>query len=244
MEVILKEDVEKLGEKHDIIKVKNGFGRNYLIPKRLAILANDSNRRILAEDIRVETYREQKRLSDVDTIIDVLKGAIVHVTAKVGENNKLFGSVTSQNIADAIKEQTKIELSKKIITIIEDVKSLGTYKAKIDIKKDFTFEITFEVLAEEGPEPVAEEKPKEPKEAKESKAEVKEKKAKEPAEADAKTEEKVKEAIEDTAAEEPTAITETAEASGQKEEPASEEAAKQESDEKGDGPREETSKED
>ena len=102
MEVILLEEIKKLGEKHSTVKVKNGYGRNYLIPQGLAIIANDTNTRIIANKLQVEENQMAKKLKDIDYIIEILQKEVLNISAKVGEENKLFGTVTTQNISDAI----------------------------------------------------------------------------------------------------------------------------------------------
>lgn len=155
MELILLQDVKKLGVKNDIVKVKNGYGRNHLIPKGFAIIANDTNRRTLVENIKVGDYREKKRLQDSDVIIDILKNTTITIKAKVGKEDKIFGSVTSADLAEAIQAQTKIELDKSAISIDEEVKHTGEHLSKIVISKEFTLEMKFEVISD-APEPVEE----------------------------------------------------------------------------------------
>ncbi|GIV34782.1 MAG: 50S ribosomal protein L9 [Chitinophagales bacterium] len=149
MEVVLLQDIENLGSQYQIVKVKPGYARNYLIPRGLALIANEGNRKMSAEKQKQAKRREEKLLSQLQSIVDQLKMNAVRVGAKVGTSGKIFGSVTTLQIAEAIKKQFGVTVDRKKITILEeDIKVLGTYKALVDLHKDVKVEIDFEVVAE------------------------------------------------------------------------------------------------
>jgi len=149
MEVILKQDVNNLGFTNDIVKVKDGYARNYLIPKGLAIIANDTNRKILAELLKQQAFKAEKIKNEALTIAKAVEGLSLRIPAKAGTSGKIFGSVNAVQIANAIKEAKNIEIDRKKIHLNEDsVKELGNYKAKIRLHKEVQFEIDFEVFAE------------------------------------------------------------------------------------------------
>ena len=148
MEVILLKDVDKLGAAHDLVTVKNGYGRNYLIPQGLALIANKKNRNVLNERKRIENIHFTRMLGAFKAIEEKLNGAIVKVGAKAGTSGKIFGSVTNIQIANAIKDQFSIEIDRKKITILEEVKNLGTYTAQANLHPEVQPKITFEVYAD------------------------------------------------------------------------------------------------
>ncbi|PKP54014.1 MAG: 50S ribosomal protein L9 [Bacteroidetes bacterium HGW-Bacteroidetes-1] len=149
MEVILKQDVNNLGFTHDIVTVKDGYARNYLIPKKLAIIANDTNRKVLTELLRQQSFKADRIKNEAATIAKALEGLNLRIVAKAGASGKIFGSVNAVQIANAIKEAKNIDIDRKKIHLNEDsVKELGNYKAKIKLHKEVQFEIDFEVYAE------------------------------------------------------------------------------------------------
>ena len=148
MEVILLQDVDKLGLKNDLVKVKPGYGRNYLIPQGLAMVANDSNRKLWDEFQKQAARREDKLMKELQTVIDKLKNNTVRVGAKAGTSEKLFGSITTLQVADAIKSQLGVSIDRKKIDLPEDVKTLGTYTANVHLHKDVDVELSIEVFAE------------------------------------------------------------------------------------------------
>lgn len=148
MEVILLKDLDKLGGKHDIIKVKDGYGRNFLIPQGLAMVANAGNRRQLDEILKQEDRRESKRLDEYKVIADQLKDVVLKIGAKAGTNGKIFGSVTNVQIAQALKEQKNIEIERKKIVLEDEVKNLGEYEVKLNLHKDVHTKVKFEVIEE------------------------------------------------------------------------------------------------
>ena len=149
MKVILKHDVDKLGYANEIVKVKNGYARNYLIPKGFAIMLTPSSEKEHAELVRQKSYKEEKIRKDSETLAKALENMVVKVGAKAGTSGKIFGSVNAIQIAEAIKEQFNYDIDrKKIVVDGESVKELGTYDAKINIYKDIKVDIKFEVFAE------------------------------------------------------------------------------------------------
>lgn len=148
MEVILIKDVDNLGATHEMVSVRPGYARNYLIPQKFAIEANGSNKKVLAEKQKVQNKREQILLAEIAKVTEVLKQSPVRVGAKIGTSGKIFGSVTPIQIARAIREQKKYEIDRRKITIIDDVKEAGVYKANVDFGKDHNVEIEFEVFSE------------------------------------------------------------------------------------------------
>ena len=148
MEIILKQDVSGLGYKNDLLTVKDGFGRNYLIPKDLAILATPSERKQLDELKKQQAFKEEKIVKEVEAIKTVLEGAEISIPQKVGESGKLFGSVTPLQASLAIKEQKQIEIDRKNITISETIKTIGTYPATIKLHKDLAFDVQLVITGE------------------------------------------------------------------------------------------------
>jgi len=149
MEVILKEDIQGLGYTNDLVSVKNGYGRNFLIPQGLAILATEPNKKVRAEDLKQKAYKEEKIRKEAETLLKALQDVTVKIGAKAGTSGKIFGSVNALQIAEALKAQFKFDIDrKKIIVDGESIKEVGTYKAKIKIHKEITAEINFEVIAE------------------------------------------------------------------------------------------------
>jgi large subunit ribosomal protein L9 len=148
MEVILKKDVNKLGYADDVVKVKPGYGMNYLIPKGLAILANESNKKSLAETQKQRSFKEQKLRESAEKTAAKLAETTVKVGAKAGESGKIFGSVTTVQLADALKK-AGYEVDRKNITINEEpIKTLGTYTAHVRIYRDIAADVNFEVIEE------------------------------------------------------------------------------------------------
>jgi large subunit ribosomal protein L9 len=148
MEVILKQDVKNLGEKDQIVKVKNGYALNYLIPRGFAILADESAKKVHAENLRQRAHKEAKLKEQATQLASTLSTLLVKVGAKAGENGKIFGSVTSLQIADAIKK-LGYDVDRKNISIEEEnIKQLGTYTAKIKLHREVFTDVKFEVIAE------------------------------------------------------------------------------------------------
>jgi large subunit ribosomal protein L9 len=148
MELILLRDIDKVGEKHTVVTVKDGYGRNFLIPKGYAVIANDSNRGKLDEIKAKEAAELQARVDEFRAIAEQLNGKTIKIGAKAGQSNKIFGSVTNVQIAGAIQEQLNIEIERRKILMPEEIKELGTYIAKLDLHPDVEASINFEVVAE------------------------------------------------------------------------------------------------
>ena len=148
MQVILIKDVDNLGSAHELVSVKPGYARNFLIPEKFAVEASSSNLKMLEERRKQLQKREEKLLAEIAKVTDVLKAAPVKIGAKLGVNGKIFGSVTSIQLARAIREQKGYEIDRRRINIIEDVKEAGTYNAQIDFGKENILELTFEVIGE------------------------------------------------------------------------------------------------
>jgi large subunit ribosomal protein L9 len=143
MDIILLDHIEKVGSKHEVVKVKDGYGRNYLIPQGLAIVANKAN---LA---RLEGMKKGVLLEQFNGFAAKMAAATLKITAKAGDSGRLFGSVTAQHIATALSEQLGIEADKRIIEMPEEVKELGTYSATIKFHPQVLAPVNFEVVAEE-----------------------------------------------------------------------------------------------
>ena len=148
MQVILIQDVNNLGGINELVSVKNGYARNYLIPKKLAVEASPANLKSLEERMKQLAKKEAKLLAEINSVIDVLKNGALTIGAKTGTSGKIFGSVTSVQIARAIREQKGYEIDRRRIHILDDVKELGTFKAKIDFGNGHETEVEFEVVAE------------------------------------------------------------------------------------------------
>ncbi len=148
MDIILLTDLEKVGEKHEIVSVKPGYARNYLIPKGLAIIANDTNRAKLDKIKEREAAEAAERIAEFQAVADKLEGQVLKIGAKTGTSGKIFGSVTSIQLANALKEQFDIEVDRKDVILPDEIKTLGTYQAKLDLHKDLDIKVDFEVIAE------------------------------------------------------------------------------------------------
>jgi large subunit ribosomal protein L9 len=148
MEVILLKDVDNLGDANAVVKVRDGYGRNYLIPQGLAVVANDGNRRMLQELKRQTGIKEAKMAAAIEKMVGQFKNTMIRVGAKVGQNEKIFGSVTNVQLAEAIKTQIGVAVDRKKITMDEEVKSLGQFKASIILSGEKKVEVNFEVVEE------------------------------------------------------------------------------------------------
>ena len=148
MEVILIQDVDNLGAANEVVKVRNGYARNYLIPRKLALEANPSNRKQQEERTKQLQKKEAKMLAELNQVIAKLKEAPLKIGAKTGTSGKIFGSVTSLQLTRAIREQKGYDIDRKKIQIVDEVKELGTYKASIDFGNGNTIEVEFEVVGE------------------------------------------------------------------------------------------------
>ncbi len=148
MEIILIQDVDNLGAKNEVVKVKNGYARNYLLPRQLAVENSLSNKKQLEERMKQVKKKEDKMLAEINSVIAKLNEAPLKLGAKTGTSGKIFGSVTSLQISRSIREQKGYEIDRKKITLPDEVKELGTYKATIDFGNGKSTEVEFEVVAE------------------------------------------------------------------------------------------------
>ncbi|GAB5399950.1 MAG: 50S ribosomal protein L9 [Aureisphaera sp.] len=148
MELILKKDVDNLGFTDDLVTVKNGYGRNFLIPQGYAVLATPSAKKVLAETLKQRAFKEKKIVEDAQKQADKLNGLEIKITAKAGEADKLFGSVTNADLADAL-EKEGVSIEKKFITIAGGtIKRTGNYDSKIRFHRDVIADFSFDVIAE------------------------------------------------------------------------------------------------
>ena len=147
MEVILKQDVKHLGEKDDIVVVKPGYGRNYLIPQGFAAMATPSAKKVLAENIKQAQFKQDKIKKDATELAAKLESVKLSIGAKAGESGKIFGKVNSIQIADALKAQG-FEVDRRRITFETEPKQLGEYVANLNLHKEVKVQIPFEVVAE------------------------------------------------------------------------------------------------
>ncbi len=148
MQIILIQDVDNLGGANELVSVKAGYARNFLIPQKKAVEANSSNLKQMEERQKQKTKKEAKLLSEINTVIAKLKEGPLKIGAKTGTSGKIFGSVTSLQISRAIRDQKGYEIDRKRIHISDEVKELGSYKASIDFGNGNTTEVEFEVVAE------------------------------------------------------------------------------------------------
>jgi large subunit ribosomal protein L9 len=147
MEVILKQDVQGLGYKNDIIKVKPGYGRNYLIPKGLALIANDSNKRLIVENVRQMAHKAAKLKQDAEALASKIGELTIELKTKAGESGKIFGAVTALQVADVLKAKG-FDVDRKRILFKEQPKQLGSYTATLDLHKEVKHEIKVDVVAD------------------------------------------------------------------------------------------------
>jgi large subunit ribosomal protein L9 len=148
MEVILIQDVDNLGGANEVVKVRHGYARNFLIPRKMAVEASPGNMKQLEERMKQLKKKENQMLAAMNSVLEKLKEAPLKVGAKTGTSGKIFGSVTTLQISRAIREQKGYEIDRKKIQLPEDVKELGTYKATIEFGNGQTAEVEFEVVAE------------------------------------------------------------------------------------------------
>ena len=149
MEVILIQDVDNLGAVNEVVKVKSGYARNFLLPRKLAIEYSPGNRKQLEEKLKQVAKKEERMLAKVNSVIAKLKESPLKLGAKTGTSGKIFGSITALQLSRAIREQKGYEIDRKKISINDEVKELGTYKATIDFGNGHSTEVEFEVAAEE-----------------------------------------------------------------------------------------------
>ena len=148
MEVILREDVEKLGTRGQLVKVTSGYARNFLLPKRLAVAANESNKKIVEQERQAHVRREAKEVSGAQDLAQLLGGVSITIAQKAGENDQLFGSVTAKDIADAL-EQQKFTIDRRKVVLEEPIKTLGEHKVTVRLHRDVAVEVPVHVVKEE-----------------------------------------------------------------------------------------------
>jgi large subunit ribosomal protein L9 len=147
MELILKQDVAGLGYKNDIVKVRPGYGNNYLIPNGFALIATESNKRLVQENIRQAAHKAAKIKQDAESLAGKIGELTIEIGAKAGETGKIFGAVTALQIADALKSKG-FEIDRKKVVLKESPKQIGTYSATLDLHKEVKHEIKVKVVAE------------------------------------------------------------------------------------------------
>jgi len=148
MELILKQDIANLGFKDDLVAVKNGYGRNYLIPQGFAVLATSSAKKVLTENLKQRAHKEKSIVNDANKVADAIKALELTITAKTGEGDKLFGSISNANLSEALAKEGN-EIEKKFITIAGGlIKRLGKYSAKVRLHRDVIVDLAFEVVSD------------------------------------------------------------------------------------------------
>jgi large subunit ribosomal protein L9 len=148
MEVILIQDVDNLGGVNEVVKVRNGYARNFLLPRKLAIEASSGNRKQLEEKMKQHKKKEDAMLAEINSVVAKLTESPLRIGAKSGTSGKIFGSVTSLQLSRAIRDQKGYNIDRKKITLPEEVKELGSYKAHIDFGNGKATDVDFEVVAE------------------------------------------------------------------------------------------------
>ncbi|MBO5849800.1 MAG: 50S ribosomal protein L9 [Paludibacteraceae bacterium] len=147
MQVILKEDIHNLGYKDDIVTVKNGYGRNYLIPQGKAVIASESAKKVLAENLKQRAHKLAKIKADAEALAAKIEGLVLQLGVKTSSTGTIFGSVNTIQVADALA-QKGFEIDRKIIVIKESIKEVGTYSAIVKLHKEVSANITLEVISE------------------------------------------------------------------------------------------------
>lgn len=145
MEVILTEDIKGLGYKNDLVTVKGGYGRNYLIPNGLALVANESNRKRIDENVKQAAHKAEKIKQDAEALAQSIGDVVLEISSKAGENGKIFGAVTALQISDALKSKG-FEVDRKKISFNTPVKTLGDYTAVLDLHREVQHEVNFKVV--------------------------------------------------------------------------------------------------
>lgn len=146
MEIILKEDIKNLGYKDDLVTVKPGYGRNYLIPQGLAVLATKANKKVLAENVKQASHKAEKLKNDAVALAEKIGELTIQIQAKAGESGKIFGAVTPLQVSDAL-EVKGIEVARRRVNFLSEVKELGSYEVELDLHKEVKHNITIEVVS-------------------------------------------------------------------------------------------------
>jgi large subunit ribosomal protein L9 len=148
MEVILREDIEKLGSRGEVVKVAPGYARNFLLPKRLAVEATESNKKIVEQERQAHLRKEAKQIGEAQDLAKIMSGVTVTITQKAGENDQLFGSVGSKDVADALAAKG-YNIDRRKVQLDEPIKQLGEFKAPVRLHREVTVEVTVVVAKEE-----------------------------------------------------------------------------------------------
>jgi large subunit ribosomal protein L9 len=148
MEVILREEIEKLGRRGDVVKVAAGYARNFLLPRRLAVAANESNKKIVEQEKQAYLRRESKEIGDANDLAKMMAAVEVTIAQKAGENDQLFGSVTAQDITAAL-EKAGYTIDRKKVNLAEPIKTLGDYKVTVKLHREVAIELPVHVIKEE-----------------------------------------------------------------------------------------------
>ena len=148
MEVILREEIDNLGRRGDVVKVAAGYARNYLLPKRLAVAANESNKKIVEQEKQAYLRRESKEIGDANDLAKLMATVEVTIAQKAGENDQLFGSVTSQDISAAL-EKAGYTIDRRKVNLAEPIKALGDYKVTVKLHREVSVELPVHVIKEE-----------------------------------------------------------------------------------------------
>ena len=148
MEVILREDIDNLGSRGQVVKVAPGYARNFLLPKRLAVAATESNKKIVEQERQAYLRKEAKQKGEMEDLAKMLNGVTVSISQKAGENDQLFGSVTSKDVADALAAKG-YTVDRRKIQLDEPIKQLGEFKIPVKLHKEVTAEVTLQVTKEE-----------------------------------------------------------------------------------------------
>jgi large subunit ribosomal protein L9 len=148
MEVILREDIERLGNRGDVVKVAPGYARNFLLPKKLAVTATEANKKIVEQERQAHLRKEAKQKTEAEDLSKLMAGTVVTIAQKAGENDQLFGSVTAKDVSEALEKQN-FSVDRRRIQLEEPIKQLGEHKVPIRLHKDVTAEITVNVIREE-----------------------------------------------------------------------------------------------
>lgn len=147
MEVILKEDIKGLGYKNDVVTVKPGYGRNYLIPQGIAIIGSESNKKKIAENVRQAAHKAEKIKQDAESLASSIGDMVIEVKTKAGESGKIFGAITALQVSDALAAKG-FEVDRKKIEFGSSIKNLGEYQLTLDLHKEVKHEVTLSVVAE------------------------------------------------------------------------------------------------
>jgi large subunit ribosomal protein L9 len=148
MQIILIQDVNNLGGANEVVAVRNGYARNFLIPRKMAVEASPSNLKQLEERLKQIRKKEEKMMAEINRVIEVLKASAIRIGAKTGTSGKIFGAVTNVQVARAIREQKGYDVDRRKIHILDEIKELGNFKARVDFGNGHETEIELEIVAE------------------------------------------------------------------------------------------------